>query len=141
MNFINFLTQTNNIFFVVSALLTGIYLIILSNKKNIFAIDVLEAINLINNKHAIILDLRIYSDFQKYHIAQSTNIQLDTLDSYLKNIAQDKNIIFIHDNNSIIEKLIINLRKKGFINTFYLSNGINTWISNDLPVVTDFKKK
>ncbi|AFZ82914.1 rhodanese-like domain-containing protein [Candidatus Kinetoplastidibacterium crithidiae] len=139
MNFINFVTQTKNIFFFASALLTGIYLII-GDKKNIFAIDVLETINLINNKHAIILDLRIYSNFEKYHIAQSTNVQLDTLDSYLKKISPDKNIIFIHEDNSLIEKLIINLRKKGFINTFYLSNGMDTWINNDLPVIKGTNK-
>ncbi|WBF65446.1 MAG: rhodanese-like domain-containing protein [Candidatus Kinetoplastibacterium crithidii] len=141
MNFINFVTQTKNIFFFASALLTGIYLVVISNKKNIFAINVLETINLINNKHAIILDLRIYSNFQKYHIAQSINIQIDSLDSYLKNISQDKNIIFIHDDNSFIEKLIMKLRKEGFINTFYLSNGMDAWISNDLPVIKDLDKK
>lgn len=91
------------------------------------------AINLINHKNAIIIDVRNETDFKKCHIANSINIpdykiekKQDLLKKYKK-----KHILIIHQNNNKAQKTVKNLMLN-LENVSYLKDGIEAWTKKNL---------
>jgi rhodanese-related sulfurtransferase len=101
-------------------------------KKN--GITPQEAIKLINNNNAIIIDLRDETLFKKCYILNSINIPHNKMHEYKSTIIKyKKNLLILIENkknNTEIKKILTNY---GCNNIMYIINGIDSWVKNELP--------
>ncbi|QCI23622.1 rhodanese-like domain-containing protein [Buchnera aphidicola (Macrosiphoniella sanborni)] len=110
--------------------------------KNMFLtsniINNIQAIKLINQDKAIIIDTRTAEIFQTGHILNSINIPLENI--FLDDINEIRkykmfSIILILKNTYEYNQCIKIFLKNGFKNVYILKNGLDDWNLNHLPLV------
>ncbi len=99
-------------------------------------ISPLTATQLINQKHALILDCRKQQDFDLGHIPQSKRLDLDQLEQQIKEMKRfsSRPVIIIPMAGSVASKVINALKNSGFTDILILKGGITAWIEASLPV-------
>jgi rhodanese-related sulfurtransferase len=97
------------------------------------------ATNMVNQKDAVIVDLRDSDEFRTGHIAGSINIpagqaldRIAELEKY-----KDKPLILTCDMGAKASHLGRQLRTKGFSDLYRIQGGLNAWRSASLPVVKE----
>ncbi len=119
-------------------LIIGIFLTINSIFFNSKVINNAQAIKLINQEHAIIIDTRPEECFKKGHIFNSINIPLKIIMSgKIKEIDACKSspIILILNQKYGYNKYIKEFLRNGFNRLYILKNGIYYWNLDHLPLV------
>tara|TARA_R110002050_G_scaffold269917_2_gene412752 strand:- start:297653 stop:298072 length:420 start_codon:yes stop_codon:yes gene_type:complete len=94
-----------------------------------------EAIQIVNQRDGVFLDIREASEFKKEHIADSTSIPLSKLEadiSKLKDPAQAIILICVSGQRS--RTAAKQLRSHGFSNIYVLNGGLNAWKDAKLPL-------
>jgi len=106
------------------------------NRKisGITPIGTAQAIQLVNQKKGLFLDIRTATEFAKEHIAESVSLPLSELaeDKSLKNPEQP--IILICASGQRSRAAAKQLHGKGFSDVYVLSGGLNTWKDAKLPL-------
>lgn len=96
-----------------------------------------EAIRLINNNNAVLIDFRVEKEYKNCHIINSINIPLTQMENkknfFIKN--KKKILIIIEDKKYNQKNITKHLFNYGCLNTQYLKNGINSWIKDELPTI------
>ena len=94
-----------------------------------------EAIQIVNQREGIFLDIREPAEFKKEHIAESMSLPLSTLEA---NIAKLKNpaqpIILVCASGQRARTAAKQLRGKGFSDIYVLTGGLNAWKDGKLPL-------
>ncbi|QCI20799.1 rhodanese-like domain-containing protein [Buchnera aphidicola (Hyperomyzus lactucae)] len=126
-------------FFLVLAIFLSIRNIFIKSK----IINNIQAIKLINQHRAIIIDTRSSDFFNKGHIVNSINFPLNKI--FLSNfkeieIYKSSPIILILNETYKYNKCIQAFLKYGFNHIYILNNGIHSWNLEYLPLVTKEKK-
>ena len=101
------------------------------------SIGTLEATRLINQKHAIIIDLRRVQDFTLGHLPNARHIPADELVTRVDEISRFKSrpaILVGQGQNSA--KAVKTLKTQGFPDVFVLQGGVSAWIEASLPIET-----
>jgi rhodanese-related sulfurtransferase len=99
-------------------------------------VSTLEATQLINQKDAIILDVREPSEFAATHILNSRNIPLGELAARAeKELAKFRSrpVIVACASGSRSSSAVAILKKSGFENVYNLSGGVSAWRQAGLP--------
>ncbi|HIP52673.1 MAG TPA: rhodanese-like domain-containing protein [Chromatiales bacterium] len=98
----------------------------------------LEAVDLINRKEAVVVDVRPTADYSKGHVLHAVNIpsngfasQIDTLKKYKE---KARPIIVACRSGAQSAHAAKLLRKAGFEEVYNLRGGILAWQSANLPV-------
>ena len=95
-----------------------------------------EAVRLINDRDARVIDVRPVADFKKGHLMGAINIPGAKLKERLGEIDKDKSrpvILYCALGGSANESAEL-LRKQGFAEAFPLRGGLNAWLAANLPV-------
>jgi rhodanese-related sulfurtransferase len=103
--------------------------------SGISPIGTAQAIQLINQRKGLFVDIREPEAFNKEHIADSSNIPLSTLAdkvSTLKDPAQP--IILVCASGQRARSAAKQLRSSGFTEVYVLNGGLNTWKDAKLPL-------
>lgn len=97
-----------------------------------------NAIRIMNNEDALVLDVRESAEFGKGHIKNAKNIPFASLKDKVKDIAKSKDVAVVAYCNSgaISSKACKILQKEGFSNTHNIAGGINNWLDAKLPITT-----
>jgi rhodanese-related sulfurtransferase len=100
-------------------------------------VGALEAVQLINRRDALVLDVREQADFAAGHIPNARNIPAPELNGRLHEIEKFKaRPIVINCQSGTRSGTACNmLRKNGFGEVFALRGGISGWLEASLPVV------
>jgi rhodanese-related sulfurtransferase len=129
----------NNIFLIIAAAASGGMLlwplITGSSRKEI---DTLVAVQLINYKDALVLDVREGSEYDAGHVPNSKHIPADKLEQRIQELEKFKSkpVILIHRSGvNTTGKAGSILRKQGFEHVHDLAGGIDAWRQANLPVV------
>lgn len=133
-----------NIFIIIALIIIIIFLIIIEVKDYKYKKNGLtpqEAIRLLNNNNAIIIDLREELLFNECYILNSINIPFNKINEN-KNILMryKKNLVIIIENKKNNKKAINTIKSYGCNNIMYIIDGIDSWIKNELPVYKKIKK-
>jgi rhodanese-related sulfurtransferase len=121
-------------------LVAGVFIFNLSlGDKN--AVEPTTATVLINNKDAVVVDVRPASDFNTGHIINAINIPSNGFSSQMAvlNKHKDKPIIVSCRSGAQSSSACQQLKKAGFEEVFNLKGGILAWQSANLPITR--KKK
>ena len=99
-------------------------------------VDPAEAVQLINRRDALVLDVRDKADFAAGHIPNARNIPLPELDARLRELEKFKArpIVISCQSGARSAGVCGLLKKNGFGEVFSLRGGIGGWVAASLPV-------
>ncbi len=130
----------NNLAMIMAAAVSGGMLLwsFLSSSRLGSEIDTLVAVQLINYKDGLVLDVREGSEYEGGHIVNSKHIPGDKLEDRIQELEKftSNPIVIIHRSgaNSTGKAGSI-LSKHGFAHVHNLAGGIDTWQKANLPIV------
>jgi rhodanese-related sulfurtransferase len=133
---VDFILSQNNLLILAIAVLAGIMLLIPSFFKGRAgrAVSSSEAVQMVNQKDAILIDLRSADQFKAGAIAQSRNIPAADLDAKASTLPKDKPVILVCDTGRSAPRSVAVLRKHGITEAYTLQGGIQGWLQSSLPV-------
>lgn len=95
-----------------------------------------DAVRLINDQGAAIVDLRPVADFKRGHILDAKNIPITKLDDEISKLSKlkDKPILLCCALGSSAAQAGIKLRAQGFDKVYPMAGGVNAWQNAGLPL-------
>ena len=99
-------------------------------------VGALEAVQLMNRRDAVMLDVRDAADYAAGHIPNARNIPFAQLSDRLRELEKLKSrpIIISGDLGARSAKVCGALQKIGFTDVFALRGGLRGWVEASLPV-------
>ena len=99
-------------------------------------VGALEAVQLMNRRDAIVLDVRDAADYAAGHIANARNIPFAQLNDRLRELEKFKSrpVIISGESGTRAAKACAALQKIGFGDVFALRGGLRGWVEASLPV-------
>lgn len=129
----------DNLLLVSVALASGLMLILPGFRKTAGAaeVGVMEAVNLINRQHALVLDVRESAEFETGHIAEAKHIPLADLAQSLEALKkyQNKPILVNCQRGMRSAKACDILRRAAFSQVYHLRGGLEAWQTAKLPLI------
>ncbi len=130
---------TENIFPISMAFFSGAMLLwtTFGNRiRGIQEVDSTAALQLINHKQALVLDVREESEYKAGHIIKSKLIPLGKLSARIGELEKHKDqpIVVICRSGNRSAAACALLSKQGFSQVFNLSGGVMAWQKGNLPL-------
>ena len=109
---------------------------ILRKMRGVHTLNAVEALRLINDQDAWIIDIRDGGDYKDGHIPQARHIPFATLKERLGELgkASGKPIIVYCRTGSVSQSACALLKKNGVANVYSLAGGLPTWQDAHLPI-------
>lgn len=98
-----------------------------------------EAVRLINDQDARVIDVRTAADFKKAHVLGASHIPHDKLKARAGELDHDKTkpvIVYCALGGAQSRESAKWLREQGYAAAFPLRGGLNAWLAASLPVTT-----
>ena len=97
-----------------------------------------EAVRLINDRDARIIDLRAAADFKRGHIVESVNVPMARLNDEISALKKhpERPVILVCALGSTAAQAGLRLRQAGLTEVYPVSGGINAWQNAGLPLTT-----
>ena len=132
---------SSNVWLVLAAVVSGGYLIfpkLLPGGAASKSIDPQAAVQLINRKHAVVIDVREPNEFQIGSVVGSRNIPLETLKDRIEEIKKlsKKPVIIVCANGVRSRSALRQLSTISGDELYVLSGGMSAWTQASLPVVS-----
>lgn len=134
----NFLLRPENLLFVIAAIISAVMLFWpMISRKGVKEIDTMVAIQLINYKDALIVDVRDDSEYAEGHLPNSTHIPTEKIEDCWHELEKFKErpIVVIFQSGVRSGHAAKVLYKNGFMQVYTLNGGIDTWRRANLPIV------
>ena len=95
-----------------------------------------EAVRLINDRDALVVDLRPAGEFKKSHLMNALNLPLAKLEERAGELGKDKTrpVLLYCALGSVAGEAAAKLRKLGFSEVYPLRGGISNWQGSNLPI-------
>ena len=102
-------------------------------------VGVVEAVQLINRKDAVIVDVRAPNEFKSGHIPHARNIPVDQIKARMKELEKLKNkpLLLVCQTGTGSAQACGGLLKDGFAQIVALSGGMAAWQQAGMPVEKD----
>lgn len=129
----------NNFFPISVAVLSGMMLFwsMFGNRlRGIKEVDCSAALQLINHKDALVLDVREEKEYQEGHILNATLIPLGKLGERIAELEKyrDKPIVVMCRSGNRSSSACVILGKQGFAQAYNLAGGVMAWQKANLPL-------
>lgn len=129
----------NNFFPIVIALLSGFMLFwsFFGNRiRGIKEVDFTGALQLINHKDALIVDVREESEYREGHLLKAKLIPLGKLKERIGELEKyrDKPIVVVCRSGNRSASACVMLGKQGFAQAYNLAGGVMEWQKQKLPL-------
>lgn len=121
-------------FFAISALLAGNE--VLQKIRGVRILNAAEALRLINDQDAWVVDIREGSEYKESHIPQARHIPVANLQERSAELSKagDKPIIVYCRSGATSQSACVQLKKNGIANVYSLQGGLAAWLDAHLPV-------
>ena len=109
---------------------------ILRRLRGVSILDAADALRLINDQDAAIVDIRDAGDYKEGHIPQARHIPFGALQERLGELAKvkDQPIIVYCRTGATSQSACALLKKNGFANVHSLKGGLPSWLDAHLPI-------
>lgn len=130
---------SNNIFPILIALFSGSMLLwsMFGNRiRGIKEVDATAALQLINHKGALVLDVREDDEYKAGHVLNSTLIPLGKLNQRIAELEKHKEqpIVVVCRSGNRSGTACVMLAKQGFMQAYNLAGGVMAWQKANLPL-------
>ncbi len=97
-----------------------------------------DAVRLINDRDAVVVDVRPVADFKKGHLLGAINIPAEKIKDRLNELPKDKQkpVVVICALGGASREAAKSLRAAGYADAYPLAGGINSWLAASLPVTS-----
>lgn len=97
-----------------------------------------EAVRMINERDAVVLDVRAAGDFKKGHILNAVHMPVGSIDDKAKELEKYKQrpVLCYCGIGTAAPQAVDKLKQQGFEDVHALKGGLNAWQSANLPVTT-----
>ncbi|MFZ5523520.1 MAG: rhodanese-like domain-containing protein [Pseudomonadota bacterium] len=104
--------------------------------RGIKEVDSIAALQLINHKNAIVLDVREEDEYKAGHVLNSTLIPLGKLNQRIGELEKyrDRPIVVVCRSGNRSATVCAKLGKQGFTQAYNLAGGVNAWQKAKLPL-------
>ncbi len=134
MDFLHFLLSQNNIFILAVAVVSGVMLLLASRKGSSGGISTAEAIQMINQRQAVWVDVRTVEQFQAGHIAQARSVPAGEIEKKAASLPKNKPLVVVGQIGRDANKAVAALRAAGYTDVVALDGGMKAWSDAGLPV-------
>ncbi|OZI15683.1 rhodanese [Bordetella genomosp. 7] len=136
MDLLQFLVDKNNIFIVAVALVSGIMLAVPALRKGRAGqgISTSEAIQMVNQRHAVWIDVRPAEAFRAGHIPQARNMPAAELEQKAGSLPKNKPLVLVCETGRDAGRVASRLRSQGFAEVAVMEGGMRGWSAAGLPV-------
>lgn len=109
---------------------------VLRKVRGISTLNAAEALRLINDQDAWVVDVREGGEYKEGHIPQARHMPLASLRERLGELSKagDKPIIVYCRGGNASQSACVLLKKNGIANVYGLSGGLPAWLDAHLPV-------
>jgi rhodanese-related sulfurtransferase len=127
----------DNIILIAIAFASGLMLLwpVVQRRTGGPGLDTLGATRLINDTHAIVLDIREPAEYAAGHLPNARNIPAAELDKRMDELPASKPVLVCCASGARSGRAIASLRKSGREQVFNLEGGLQAWRQAGLPVV------
>jgi rhodanese-related sulfurtransferase len=135
-DFLHFLLSQNNIFIVAAAVVSGVMLAIPALRKSGggSAIGTAEAIQMINQRQAVWVDVRPAEQYQAGHIAQARSVPATDIEKKSAGLPKNKPLVVVCEQGRDANRAVTKLKAQGFGEVVALEGGMRAWSQAGLPV-------
>lgn len=137
--FLEFFDQNIWLFVALIVVLNLLVLSLFQGRVNgVNTVSALEMPQLQRNDNCVILDVNTSADFEKSHIPNSINFQIDDLSTDNKNLLKHKDdtTVLVCQSGTRSVKAAKKLVELGFSNVTILRGGLMSWTKENLPVTS-----
>jgi len=95
-----------------------------------------DAVRLINDRDALIVDVRPHAEFKKGHLMNAVNLPLAKVDEKVSELGKDKSrpiIVYCALGGSGVEAAR-KISGHGYTEVYPISGGLDGWMAADLPI-------
>lgn len=129
----------SNFFPISVAVLSGMMLLwsLFGNRlRGIQEVDCSAALQLINHKDALVLDVREEKEYQAGHLLNAKLLPLATLSERIGELEKyrDKPIVVVCRSGNRSSSACVTLGKQGFAQAYNLAGGVMAWQKANLPL-------
>jgi rhodanese-related sulfurtransferase len=98
----------------------------------------LEAVRLINDRDALVLDVRLPTDYKRGHILNAVNVPHTKLDERIAELDKHKErpIVVYCALGGVAAQASHKMKKAGYREVYPIRGGLNGWMGASLPVTT-----
>ncbi len=132
----DFLLQQNNLFILAVALISGAMLAwpLISKGRTGSALSPEDTVRMLNQKQAVLVDVRPAEAYQTGHIAQARSLPLAELEQKAAALPKNKPLVVVCENGrGDSSKAVAKLKTLGHTEVFALDGGQLAWIKAGLP--------
>ncbi|CAM4322238.1 rhodanese-like domain-containing protein [Bordetella muralis] len=136
MDLLQFLVAKENIFIVAVVLVSGIMLAVPALRKGRGGngLSTAEAIQLINQRQGVWVDVRPTEQFRAGHIAQARSLPAAEVEQKASALPKNKPLLLVCETGRDSNRIAARLRTQGFAEVSVLEGGMRAWSSAGLPV-------
>ncbi|WP_459616022.1 rhodanese-like domain-containing protein [Bordetella sp. 2513F-2] len=136
MDFLQFLLDKNNVFIVAVAVVSGAMLALPALRKGRTGatIGTSEAIQMVNQRQAVWVDVRPPEQFQAGHIAQARSLPAAELEQKAGSLPKNKPLIVVCEHGRNAPRIAARLRAQGYAEVAVMEGGMRAWYAAGLPV-------
>jgi rhodanese-related sulfurtransferase len=136
-DFVEFATHNALLFvalFAIAGMLVGSE--VLRKVRGVSTLDATGVLRLINDRDAVIVDIRDVGEYKDGHIPQARHIPLNGLSDRLGELAKvkDKPIVVYCRSGATAQSACALLKKNGFADVHALNGGLPSWLDAKLPI-------
>ncbi len=103
-----------------------------SSSANSSQVTPANAVNLINHKNAVVIDLRDKESFKQGHIINAVNKSTDAV--IKQKDYQKKSLVLVCQTGQQSQTTLSKLKHEGFENVYSLQGGMKAWSEAELPI-------
>lgn len=134
----DFFSDQNNLILIAVAVVSGLMLLwpMIQRQRGGGAVGTTQAVQMMNNQSATLVDIRPDSSYGAGHIPQSRHIPASDIAHKTGSLSKDKPLILVCDRGITATSAAAKFRAQGFTSVFTLEGGINAWMQAGLPITT-----
>jgi len=127
---VDFLLFQNNYLFVLVALIASL----VRSRTGVRPVAVAEAVQMVNQKNALFIDIRSDDLYKAGHIAQSRHLPMADFHGKRAALPKDKPLIVVCERGRTSLPAARALRKLGFSEVYSLEGGLQGWDKAGMPI-------
>lgn len=130
---------SNNIWLVAAAVISGGYVVwpwVSRSTSGLRQVGPMEAVQMMNRKDAVVLDVREQGEFSAGHITGAKHFPVGSLEKRVDDLKKyiKKPVLVVCASGARSRTACTTLKKQGFEEVFLLTGGMGAWQQASLPV-------